>query len=61
MYVCHWYSFSTLRIEDQEIRTKNASILTTVTSMSQKHIFVCDLGVSQILLASMRLCQVYCC
>ena len=63
VYVCVSLVFflHPLRIEDQEIRTKNASILTTVTSMSQKRIFVCDPGVSQILLASMRLCQVYCC
>ena len=61
VYMCMSLAFflHPLRIEAQKISTKNANILTTVISMSQKLIFVCDLRVSQILLASMRLSQVY--
>ena len=59
MYVSLTFFLHPLRIEAQGISTKNANILTAVISVSQKLIFVSDPGVSRILLASMKLCQVY--
>ena len=59
MYVSLAFFLHPLRIEAQGISTKNANILTAVISVSQKLIFVSDPGVSRILLASMKLCQVY--
>ena len=48
VYMCMSLAFflHPLRIEAQKISTKNANILTTVISMSQKLIFVCDLSLT---------------